>query len=155
MVIRGSGRIKLDDEIVEIKEWDAVRVPPGTSRGYRPVGRPRDPSNRLRVGTLRGTTSKVSETGWPTCARRGARPRASSSPSRAERRRTAQCIGLDAATERRQRRPETAEGKRYARSDAARKLGIDEDELGTDAWKIVDASADSAGRRRHTSTVGR
>jgi mannose-6-phosphate isomerase-like protein (cupin superfamily) len=34
VVVRGSGRMKLDDEIVEIKEWDAVRVPPGTWRGY-------------------------------------------------------------------------------------------------------------------------
>jgi hypothetical protein len=29
-----SGRMKVDDEIVELKEWDAVRVPPGTWRGY-------------------------------------------------------------------------------------------------------------------------
>ena len=34
VVIRGSGRMKLDDEIVEVGEWDAVRVPPGTWRGY-------------------------------------------------------------------------------------------------------------------------
>jgi mannose-6-phosphate isomerase-like protein (cupin superfamily) len=34
VVVRGSGRMKLDDEIVEIGEWDAVRVPPGTWRGY-------------------------------------------------------------------------------------------------------------------------
>jgi mannose-6-phosphate isomerase-like protein (cupin superfamily) len=34
VVVRGSGRMKLDDEIVEVKEWDAVRVPPGTWRGY-------------------------------------------------------------------------------------------------------------------------
>jgi mannose-6-phosphate isomerase-like protein (cupin superfamily) len=34
VVIRGSGRMKLDDNVVEIKEWDAVRVPPGTWRGY-------------------------------------------------------------------------------------------------------------------------
>ena len=34
VVVRGSGRIKVDDEIVELKEWDAVRVPPGTWRGY-------------------------------------------------------------------------------------------------------------------------
>jgi mannose-6-phosphate isomerase-like protein (cupin superfamily) len=34
VVVRGSGRIKLDDEIVELREWDAVRVPPGTWRGY-------------------------------------------------------------------------------------------------------------------------
>ncbi len=34
VVLGGSGRMKLDDEIVELKEWDAVRVPPGTWRGY-------------------------------------------------------------------------------------------------------------------------
>jgi mannose-6-phosphate isomerase-like protein (cupin superfamily) len=34
VVVRGSGRMKLDDEIVELNEWDAVRVPPGTWRGY-------------------------------------------------------------------------------------------------------------------------
>jgi mannose-6-phosphate isomerase-like protein (cupin superfamily) len=34
VVVRGSGRMKLDGEIVELAEWDAVRVPPGTWRGY-------------------------------------------------------------------------------------------------------------------------
>ena len=34
VVLSGSGRMKLDDEIVELREWDAVRVPPGTWRGY-------------------------------------------------------------------------------------------------------------------------
>ena len=34
VVVRGSGRMKLDDEVVELREWDAVRVPPGTWRGY-------------------------------------------------------------------------------------------------------------------------
>ncbi|HEY1563853.1 MAG TPA: cupin domain-containing protein [Gaiellaceae bacterium] len=34
VVVRGSGRMKLDDEIVELREWDAVRVAPGTWRGY-------------------------------------------------------------------------------------------------------------------------
>jgi len=34
VIVRGSGRMKLDDEIVELREWDAVRVPPGTWRGY-------------------------------------------------------------------------------------------------------------------------
>jgi mannose-6-phosphate isomerase-like protein (cupin superfamily) len=34
VVVRGSGRMRLDDEVVEVKEWDAVRVPPGTWRGY-------------------------------------------------------------------------------------------------------------------------
>ncbi len=34
VVLAGSGRMKLDDEIVEIRQWDAVRVAPGTWRGY-------------------------------------------------------------------------------------------------------------------------
>jgi mannose-6-phosphate isomerase-like protein (cupin superfamily) len=34
LVIGGSGRMKMDDEIVDVKQWDAVRVPPGTWRGY-------------------------------------------------------------------------------------------------------------------------
>ena len=34
LVVGGSGRMKLDDEIVEVKEFDVVRVPPGTWRGY-------------------------------------------------------------------------------------------------------------------------
>jgi mannose-6-phosphate isomerase-like protein (cupin superfamily) len=34
VVVGGSGRMKLDDEIVEVKKWDVVRVPPGTWRGY-------------------------------------------------------------------------------------------------------------------------
>jgi len=34
LVVGGGGRMKLDEEIVELKTWDAVRVPPGTWRGY-------------------------------------------------------------------------------------------------------------------------
>jgi quercetin dioxygenase-like cupin family protein len=47
VVLRGSGRMKVDDEIVELKEWDAVRVPPGMWRGYEAgPGGPRDPRHR-------------------------------------------------------------------------------------------------------------
>ena len=34
VVMRGNGRMKLDDEVVELEKYDAVRVPPGTWRGY-------------------------------------------------------------------------------------------------------------------------
>jgi mannose-6-phosphate isomerase-like protein (cupin superfamily) len=34
VVVRGSGRMKVDDEIVDLAEWDAVRVPPRSWRGY-------------------------------------------------------------------------------------------------------------------------
>jgi mannose-6-phosphate isomerase-like protein (cupin superfamily) len=34
VVVRGGGRMKVDDEIVELQVWDAVRVPAGSWRGY-------------------------------------------------------------------------------------------------------------------------
>jgi quercetin dioxygenase-like cupin family protein len=34
IVVRGGGRMKVDDEIFDVREWDAVRVPPGAWRGY-------------------------------------------------------------------------------------------------------------------------
>jgi mannose-6-phosphate isomerase-like protein (cupin superfamily) len=34
VVVRGSGRMKVDEEIFDLVEWDAVRVPPGSWRGY-------------------------------------------------------------------------------------------------------------------------
>src|SRR3954465_14066358 len=34
VVVRGSGRMKLHDGLVELKEWDAARVPPGAGRRY-------------------------------------------------------------------------------------------------------------------------
>jgi uncharacterized cupin superfamily protein len=34
VVVRGGGRFKLDDEVVQVKEYDVVRVSPGTWRGY-------------------------------------------------------------------------------------------------------------------------
>jgi mannose-6-phosphate isomerase-like protein (cupin superfamily) len=33
LVVAGSARVKLDDEIVELNEWDALRIPPRTMRG--------------------------------------------------------------------------------------------------------------------------
>jgi mannose-6-phosphate isomerase-like protein (cupin superfamily) len=34
VVVRGGGRMKVDEEVVDLREWDAVRVPPGSWRGY-------------------------------------------------------------------------------------------------------------------------
>lgn len=33
LVVSGSARAKLDDEVVELKAWDALRIAPGTWRG--------------------------------------------------------------------------------------------------------------------------
>jgi quercetin dioxygenase-like cupin family protein len=34
VVIAGSGRIRLDDEVVELRRWDVVRVSPEVVRGF-------------------------------------------------------------------------------------------------------------------------
>jgi quercetin dioxygenase-like cupin family protein len=34
VVLSGSGRVRLDDEIVEIEELDAIRVAPGVKRAF-------------------------------------------------------------------------------------------------------------------------
>jgi quercetin dioxygenase-like cupin family protein len=34
VVVGGSGRLKLDGEIVEVREWDVVRVAPATVRAF-------------------------------------------------------------------------------------------------------------------------
>ncbi|HUJ55823.1 MAG TPA: cupin domain-containing protein [Gaiellaceae bacterium] len=34
VVLAGSGRVKLDDEVREIRQWDAIRVAPEVARGF-------------------------------------------------------------------------------------------------------------------------
>ena len=34
VVVSGSVRVKLQDEVVELKQWDAIRVPKDTTRGF-------------------------------------------------------------------------------------------------------------------------
>jgi mannose-6-phosphate isomerase-like protein (cupin superfamily) len=34
VVVSGSGRIKLDDDVVELKQWDAVRISKETMRNF-------------------------------------------------------------------------------------------------------------------------
>ena len=73
MVLRGSGRMKVDDQIVELKEWDAVRVPPGMWRGYEagPEGLEILVSARPISARIRAKTSMVSATGGLTSRWRG------------------------------------------------------------------------------------
>jgi mannose-6-phosphate isomerase-like protein (cupin superfamily) len=35
VVVSGSGRMKLDDEIVDLHQWDVIRVAPGVTRGFQ------------------------------------------------------------------------------------------------------------------------
>jgi hypothetical protein len=57
--------MKVDDEIVELKEWDAVRVPPGTWRGYEagPEASRSSSSARPISARIRATTSTGSAIG--------------------------------------------------------------------------------------------
>ena len=68
VVVRGSGRMKLDDEIVELVEWDAVRVPPGTWRGYEagPEGWSLSSSARRTSARIRAETWTAGATGGRT-----------------------------------------------------------------------------------------
>jgi len=34
VIVGGSGRVKLEDDIVDVKPWDAVRVAPETTRAF-------------------------------------------------------------------------------------------------------------------------
>jgi quercetin dioxygenase-like cupin family protein len=34
VVLAGSGRVKLDGEVKELRQWDALRVPPPVARGF-------------------------------------------------------------------------------------------------------------------------
>lgn len=34
VVISGAGRIKLGDEVIELRQWDVVRVSPGVTRAF-------------------------------------------------------------------------------------------------------------------------
>jgi mannose-6-phosphate isomerase-like protein (cupin superfamily) len=34
VVVSGSGRVKLDDEIVDLQQWDVIRVAPDVVRGF-------------------------------------------------------------------------------------------------------------------------
>jgi quercetin dioxygenase-like cupin family protein len=79
VVVRGSGRMKLDDEIVELNEWDVVRVPPGTWRGYEGGRRASRSSSSVRPisARIRAKTWRVSATGGLTDSARWNKARGS------------------------------------------------------------------------------
>jgi mannose-6-phosphate isomerase-like protein (cupin superfamily) len=61
VVVGGSARVKLDDEVQELKRWDAVRVPPRTVRQFEAGSRePRSSrsAHRTRVPPWLPTPSR-------------------------------------------------------------------------------------------------
>jgi mannose-6-phosphate isomerase-like protein (cupin superfamily) len=64
VVVGGSGRMKLDDEIVELRLWDTVRVAPNVLRGFE--GGP-DGLQVIAVGSDRpeGGDGEMVQEFWP------------------------------------------------------------------------------------------
>lgn len=61
LVLRGGGRIKVDDDIVELKEWDAIRVPPGVTRQLESGA---DGMELLAIGAPEGGDAEMLEGWW-------------------------------------------------------------------------------------------
>jgi len=64
VVVRGSGRMRLGDEIREIKEWDVIRVAPEVVRGFEAGP---DGLELLAVGGPKpeGGDGQLSDSPWP------------------------------------------------------------------------------------------
>ena len=63
ILVNGSARLKLDDEIIELKQWDAVRIPKETMRNLEavPTARRSSPSARR---TRARATRQMSQGWW-------------------------------------------------------------------------------------------
>ncbi len=67
VVVGGSGRVKLDDEILDLKRWDVVRVAPATVRAFEAGP---DGIELIAVGSDRpeGGDGERIEDFWPAAA---------------------------------------------------------------------------------------
>jgi mannose-6-phosphate isomerase-like protein (cupin superfamily) len=61
VVLSGSARLKLDDEIVELKQWDAVRVPGEVTRNFE--GGP-DGAEVLAIGAPVAKDTEMLQEWW-------------------------------------------------------------------------------------------
>jgi quercetin dioxygenase-like cupin family protein len=62
VLVSGSGRLKLDDEVIELRQWDVVRIPKGTMRNIEAGP---DGAELLAVGAPRkGANDAEMTPGW-------------------------------------------------------------------------------------------
>jgi mannose-6-phosphate isomerase-like protein (cupin superfamily) len=61
LVLRGSGRIKVEDDIVDLKEWDAIRIPAGRTRQLEAGAGGMD---FLAIGAPEGGDAEMIEGWW-------------------------------------------------------------------------------------------
>ena len=61
VVLSGSGRVKLEDEVRELRQWDVLRVPPSTARGFEsgPEG-----IELIAIGFGEGGDAEILEDFW-------------------------------------------------------------------------------------------
>jgi quercetin dioxygenase-like cupin family protein len=67
VVVGGSGRVRLDDEVRDVRQWDVVRVAPGVLRAFEAGP---DGLELIAVGGPRpeGGDGVISESAWPDAA---------------------------------------------------------------------------------------
>jgi mannose-6-phosphate isomerase-like protein (cupin superfamily) len=61
VVLSGSARLKLDDEIVELKQWDAIRVPAEVTRNFE--GGP-EGAEVLAIGAPQAKDTEMLQDWW-------------------------------------------------------------------------------------------
>ncbi len=64
LVLSGSGRVKLDDQIIEVRQWDAIRISPQVTRA---VSAGPDGIEFVAFGPTQGTTARddaETKPGW-------------------------------------------------------------------------------------------
>ncbi len=61
LVLSGGGRIKVDDDIVDLKQWDAIRVPPQVTRQLESGA---DGLELLAIGAPEGGDAEMIEGWW-------------------------------------------------------------------------------------------
>lgn len=63
LIIGGSGRVKLDDEVRELRRWDVVRVSPRVARGFQSGG---EGLELIAIGFGEGGDAEMLENFWGT-----------------------------------------------------------------------------------------
>jgi mannose-6-phosphate isomerase-like protein (cupin superfamily) len=61
VAIAGSGRVKIEDEVRDVRQWDAIRLPPGTARAFE--GGP-DGLELVVIGFGEGGDAEMLEDFW-------------------------------------------------------------------------------------------
>jgi mannose-6-phosphate isomerase-like protein (cupin superfamily) len=61
VVLAGSGRMKLDDEIVELVQWDAIRVPGTVARNFEAGA---DGAELLAIGAPQADDTEMLQGWW-------------------------------------------------------------------------------------------